>query len=745
MTRPAPHARLLAGLAATAGGGGAASRGEAPAPQRLGLRLAPSAADPLRSYAWDGGPEVPLHRAPPELEIEYGELGRTADTLLYLPFDEGVAGALFLPELGVPVEHARCTWTRGRFGTALELAAPGSRAVLRPGAVLPDDAWTVQLWVRPERGWGRILELPGRLYLGTTRNRRLRVEVSGRLAGDLVSLRALERGGWNSIGLALSAAPLPQLRLVLNGVPQGATLSPGAAGAEPGELLLGGAPAAEGAFRGALDELRIRGHAASSAELAEQGAPSPTDGLHALELRRASGVERLELWSGVPHAALVEGEGLAAGDLEHAALRDGRLRWVPGQWTRLRPERPPPARTTHPTVYVGARRVLVFGGETRDTDLPPMVNTDDTWLFHTDTASWERVATDIAPSPRCHQAAAYSPDHGLLLLIGGFRNDGGKYEIARDAWIYDVARREWRPIHPRGYPGHPSGNNALVYSSELRAFLQINARGVACWLPDQDQWIHLPGPRVVDARGAELADFDWPESPTCGLVPGTGELLLFGGTQVGASGTEFFDHTYLYDLRANTLTLLDCPEAPSPRVRPGFAWDSRRGYFVLFGGVQEEDSERQGDLWRFLPQARAWQRLDSADPPSRRGGYYGMAYDPEADAFFLLCGRHDLVTFLNESWQLHLDERAVGRATYVFARAALPEHARWTLRADEPGDARVEVRFRCGSEGVWSAWRSSHDEARAEPGALVMVELALHPGTQGEVPEVLALGFVAGD
>ncbi len=722
---------------------------EAARPTTLHLEVATDGADPLRSFAWDGGPETPLHRAPHALRIDFGTLGRTADTLLYLPFDEGVAGAAFTgaAELGLPTEHAGCAWTRGRFGSALELRSGSSRLVLHSGLdLLPEEGWTLQLRVRPELDWGetRILEIPGKLEITTTSGFHPRILVATDPVFEVHFPGPLPQGEWSSFGVALSVEPLPQVRAVLNGEARGWVVERARLPGDDRTLLIGGELPHGRTFRGAVDELRLRAHPASSAELIGQAERACPPGLHSLELRKDSGAERLELWSGFQAGATVASEAaLGRGELHHAVVRDGRLRWVPAQWTELDPEARPMARTTHPTVFVGAHRALVFGGETRDTHVAKMVNTADTWLFHTDTARWERVETARAPSPRCHQSAAYSPDHGLVLLVGGFRNDAGDYQVHDDAWVYDVPGRAWRALEPEGYPRRPTADNCLLYSPGRRAFLHIAADGAALWSPDEDRWTRLPTPRVQDPRGAELPGPLFGPSITAGLDPRTGKVLLFGGVDAAGEERGFHARTYEYDLEAGTLTLVESPLAPSPRVRPGFAYDSRRGAFVLFGGVREDDSPREGDLWRYLPARRAWEPIEAANPPGPRGGYFGMAYDPELDACFLLCGRQARERFLDEAWQLRLDERAVGRATYGFARATLPSRPLWTIQAVEPGDARVAARFRWSvEEGRWLPWEDSLAALPAEARA-VLVELSLHPGSQGEVPEVLSFGFEA--
>ena len=51
-------------------------------------------------------------------------------------------------------------------------------------------------------------------------------------------------------------------------------------------------------------------------------------------------------------------------------------------------------------MYVGDHRVFIYSGEVKDSHTHPMVNTDDTWIYHTRRKTWERVAEDHAPPGR---------------------------------------------------------------------------------------------------------------------------------------------------------------------------------------------------------------------------------------------------------------------------------------------------------------------------------------------------------
>jgi hypothetical protein len=158
---------------------------------------------------------------------------------------------------------------------------------------------------------------------------------------------------------------------------------------------------------------------------------------------------------------------------------------------------------------------------------------------------------------------------------------------------------------------------------------------------------------------------------------------------------------------------------------------------VLYGGVQDQHSERKDDLWAFDPATRDWRLLLAANGPGRRGGYYGMAYDEATDRFVLASGRASFDRWLDDTWELSLDEHRSGTALYTFDRKPASRAASWFADAVTPGDSSVKFLFRDGdTPAAWSPWKDAPGLAR-----FVQVVLVLEPGTQGEVPRVSRMGW----
>lgn len=191
---------------------------------------------------------------------------------------------------------------------------------------------------------------------------------------------------------------------------------------------------------------------------------------------------------------------------------------------------------------------------------------------------------------------------------------------------------------------------------------------------------------------------------------------------------------------ANRFTVLAPPERPSARVRAGFAYDSRRKLFVLFGGVQDQFSQRHDDLWVFDPASELWSELPCSNRPSPRGGFYGMAYDEIADHCVLFGGRSTPQLWLDETRTLELRPEEPGQALYTFDRALDPGRERWFADVTQPADSHVTFLFRAGNSGAeWSSWgRSLADHVGQR---FVQVAAILTPGTHGEAPSIQRMGL----
>ena len=698
------------------------------------------------SYSWAAGREVPWFTEDSFEQIPFGELGRTPATALYLTFNGGDLAR----ELGLQGRP----WTTpdpvgdpapGRFGGGWRLERDQELRLAIPEELHEAQQWTIEAWIRPEAlVRGALGGIPGLLLFRTDDQGRVDLEIpeagltqEGKVISlSLKSPEPLVAGQWNHVGIVLDLRDAPGARIAVNGEGKGRRLQREIHG-KAQELVLGGPDGRT--LPCTIDELRLQTRAANTEEFEE--ALAPPRAAETLRVTTPGGPKELERWfEPLVEPRVDSSEAWARGELERVVAGDDGLCWVEGQWRQIQAVDRPLARTTHATAFLGQHRVLMFGGETRDSHFGPMRNTDDTWLFDTSAEKWERLELSPAPAGRCHQAVAYSPDLDVVLLTGGFRNDSDDIEHLLDTWYFHVKDRRWEELSGKAQLHEAINDHVLVYHPRLKQFVFVAGSEIMTFDPEERRWQHLPRPTVVDESGAELDVHPLP-SMIGGYAPTTDEIVLFGGCRDPQDDTQFVDDTYVLDMNANRMTLL-APSAdgerPSPRVRSGFGWDSKRSRFVLFGGVRSQRSERMDDLWTFDPSDRSWQRHEAAHTPAARGGYYGMEYDPQLDRFFLLCGRHSHARFLAESWTLSLDGSAAGHARYVFDRAAFPGATDWNVEPETPGDSSVELRFRESADGLaWSEWTVELPATQR----FLQVELTLRPGSQGEVPRVAAMGF----
>ena len=212
--------------------------------------------------------------------------------------------------------------------------------------------------------------------------------------------------------------------------------------------------------------------------------------------------------------------------------------------------------------------------------------------------------------------------------------------------------------------------------------------------------------------------------------------------ELSAADVEFSTQTMRFDPKTNTFTVMELDPSPAPRVRGSFSYDSKRDRYVLFGGVLGQYSERFSDLWVLDPNVPAWTRIEAADAPTARGGYYGGAYDAERDSHLVVCGRHAPNHFLNDALALSIDEEAPGIARYVFDRSEFPTRDRLAVRWRDPGGAGPGLRLRTSEDGLaWSDWKPFEEGAVGSGARFVDVELRLHGRDLTAGTEILGLGF----
>ncbi len=124
------------------------------------------------------------------------------------------------------------------------------------------------------------------------------------------------------------------------------------------------------------------------------------------------------------------------------------------------------------------------------------------------------------------------------------------------------------------------------------------------------------------------------------------EFVLFGGSDGDPTNS-----TWVLDLHGTMWTQLHPAVSPPARVDGMLAYDAVADAFVLFGGWYESPAGaylRWDDTWAFYLSNDTWVPRHPAVSPSPRSDA-GFAYDPRADAAFLV-GGFSGTAYLGDEW-----------------------------------------------------------------------------------------------
>ena len=123
-------------------------------------------------------------------------------------------------------------------------------------------------------------------------------------------------------------------------------------------------------------------------------------------------------------------------------------------------------------------------------------------------------------------------------------------------------------------------------------------------------------------------------------------ILINGSFDPGPWHTKFLE---LWQWNNNGWELVS---DDGPEVRNGFGWafDSKRGKLVIYGGtVAQEPGNRKWfmDTWEW--DGKNWQKIDTQENPGARFAT-GMTYDPVRKACVLFGGANDKFVLSNDTW-----------------------------------------------------------------------------------------------
>ena len=343
-------------------------------------------------------------------------------------------------------------------------------------------------------------------------------------------------------------------------------------------------------------------------------------------------------------------------------------------WVQRYPFHSPTGRGAHAMVYDSKRdRIVLFGGRNGKTQL------NDTWAYHDD--DWTRLETADSPSVRLLPGAAYDAKRDRIVLFGGSqvsedgktttylqdtwefdgtnwikRNDGPAvrkpilvYDAARDQvlmlgindktetqmYAYDAVSSTWNQLHPATMP--ECVNEGAVTFDTRRNVVQV-VGGICSGSTNTELLYEWDGTNWTKVTITLAMGNIYGEA--LAYDSSRGYTVVFGGTNLAGSARAA---TYLYS--GGIFLIVGDATAPVQRSLPIFVTfpdpnpdpvtgpDPKKGRIILFAGLNE--TGELVDLWQY--QNGVWSIIDDAKIPIGCSQPTGT-YDSDRKKLVLYCG-----------------------------------------------------------------------------------------------------------
>jgi hypothetical protein len=299
---------------------------------------------------------------------------------------------------------------------------------------------------------------------------------------------------------------------------------------------------------------------------------------------------------------------------------------------------------THPSARWGPNMVydskdgyvLLFGGSDARSD---------TWAFST--GVWTQLSISPAPGPRAHAGFAYDTADGYAVLFGG------QYKgiLYGDTWTYSGG--VWTNITLTAGKG-PSGRTApgMTYDSAdgyVLLFGGMNSAGKTpgdTWEFSHGQWKNVTGTTGATplARFAEGLVYDATD----------GYTLMYGGwgVQKGIKNKALNDS---WEFLGGVWKQLHPLTNPGLRWFVGMTFDSRDGYILQFGGINDSGVKSNWNTppYTWTYHAGTWTNVTNlSDAPGHRFAE-GLVDDPAAGNVLMFGGLNSTAVVahsLSDTW-----------------------------------------------------------------------------------------------
>ena len=280
----------------------------------------------------------------------------------------------------------------------------------------------------------------------------------------------------------------------------------------------------------------------------------------------------------------------------------------------------PKARSSHQMAACSTGQVLLFGGEFGSPDDTMFMHHRDCWLFDPRSMTWSLVE-GVCPPPRSgHRMVSYK---SLVLLFGGFYDNGRAVKYLDDLWAFDCQQMQWQKLSypqqgpsPRsGFVFQPTESGAILYGGYC---MQSQSTGTCL----NDMWrlyIDIGDHGSIPKARWERLKIKNPlqaKSGCSGFVSGN-QFYLFGGVIDADSDSDEYlngvctNEVHVIDYTSSVKTwrqivFNDQEKAPLGRFNANII--NHGNSVILTGGIHEigDVEVYLDDIWTFKPQSGAW-------------------------------------------------------------------------------------------------------------------------------------------
>lgn len=261
--------------------------------------------------------------------------------------------------------------------------------------------------------------------------------------------------------------------------------------------------------------------------------------------------------------------------------------------------------------------LVFFGGEYYGGDRAAFFS--DLYVFNVEKTTWTRYDSPNRPPPRSSHAAAVH--RNFMYIWGGeFASPSlNQYRHYKDLWRLDFNDFSWEKIDIRGGPSPRSGHRMCVVDNKLVVFGGFFDTGFDNKYLNDLYYIDLSLDHLAWKK-VETSAVDIVPSPRSGyqwVVKGT-DVFLYGGyckesakkaKNVSHKGKKKGGDAVEEAMVAKGVVLSDCFRLSAenmkwqkvkrtgygPSRRAGFAMAFHKGNVVLFGGVEDDETEEEMD------------------------------------------------------------------------------------------------------------------------------------------------------